>query len=83
MINSNIRFKTSTIRSNLCDYNDACILAKGTITVLNMAVAGVAVSNTNKKIDCVTEMNDDAQKSDIVMPMYNLIEYSDAYLKTS
>ena len=48
-----------------------------------MAVAGVAVSNTNKKIDFVTEMNNDAQKSDIVMPMYNLVECSDAYLKTS
>ena len=31
--NSNIRFKTSTIRSNLCDYSDAYILVKGTITV--------------------------------------------------
>ena len=37
--------------------------------------------------DCVTEINntqvDDAQKIDVVMPTYNLIEYSDAYLKTS
>ena len=37
--------------------------------------------------DCVTEINNtqvgDAQKIDVVMPTYNLIEYSDAYLKTS
>ena len=26
---------------------------------------------------------DDAQKTDIVIPMYNLTEYSDVYLKTS
>ena len=35
---------------------------------------------------CTTEINhtqeDDAQKIDIVLPMYNLIEYSGAYLKT-
>ena len=37
--------------------------------------------------DCITAINntqvDDAQKIDVVMPMYNLIEYSDAYSKTS
>ena len=37
--------------------------------------------------DCTTEINstqiDDAQKIDVVMHMYNLIEYSDAYSKTS
>ena len=32
---SNITFKTSMIRSNLCDYSDAYILIKGTITVTN------------------------------------------------
>ena len=47
--NSNIRFKTSIIRSNLCDYSDAYILVKRTITVTNAAAAGVAVNNTNKK----------------------------------
>ena len=47
--NSNIRFKTVTIRSTLSDYHDACTLVKGTITVPNMAVAGAAVNNTNKK----------------------------------
>ena len=35
--NSNIKFKTSMIRSKLCDYNDAYIFVKGTITVLNTA----------------------------------------------
>ena len=37
------------IRSNLCDYSDAYILFKGTITVQNTAAAGWAVNNTNKK----------------------------------
>ena len=83
--NSNIRFKTSMIRSNLCAYMDAYILIKGTIIVGNMAAAGAVVNNTNKKVvfkncapftDCITEINNtqvgDAQKTDIVMPMYNL-----------
>ena len=94
--NSNIRFKKSMIRSSLCDYSNPRILVKGTITVPNTTAAGVAVNNTNKKVifkncapftDCITEINniqvDDAQKTDTVMPMYNLIEYSDAYLKKS
>ena len=91
--NSNIRFKTSMIRSNLCDYSDAYILIKETITAPNTTAAGAAVNNTNKKVifkdcapftDCITEINntqvDDAQKIDIVM--YNLIEYNDAYSET-
>ena len=48
--NSNIRFKTSLIKSsNLCDYSDSYILAKETITVLNAAATGAAVINTNRK----------------------------------
>ena len=94
--NSYIRFKTSVIRSNFCGYSNAYILVKGTITVLNTSAAGAAVNNTNKKVrfkncawftDCITERNNtqvnDAQKTDVVMPMYNLIELSYTYLKTS
>ena len=39
------------IRSNLCDYSDAYILAKGTVTVSNTAAAGAAVNNTNEKVN--------------------------------
>ena len=48
--NSNIRFKTTMIRSSLCDYSDANILVKGTITIPNTATAGAAVNNTNKEV---------------------------------
>ena len=71
-------------------------LLRGTITVTNTVASGTAVNNTNNKIifknctpftDCITQMNntqvDDAQKTDLVIPMYNLIEYNDAYSKTS
>ena len=94
--NSNIRFKTSMIRSNLCNFSDAYILVKGTIIVPNTAAAGASVNNTNKRVilkncvpftDCITKINntqvDDAQDINIVIPMYNLIECSDPYLKAS
>ena len=47
--NSNIRFKTSMIRSNLCHYNNACILVKENIAVPNTAAVDAAVNNINKK----------------------------------
>ena len=42
------KFKTSMLRSSLCDYGDAYILVKGNITVNNKADAGAAANNTNK-----------------------------------
>ena len=99
-VGSQIKFKTTMLKSSLCDYSNAYILVKGTITVDNTAVAGAvagaAANNNNKKVifkncapltKCISEINntnvDDAKDPDIVMPMYNLIEYSPAYEKTS
>ena len=94
--NSEIKFKTTMLKSSLCDYSDAYILVKGTITVNNTAAADADANNTNKKVIfknfapftiCVSETNntivENAKDLDIVMPMYNLIEYSDNYSKTS
>ena len=94
--NNNIKFKTTMMRSSLYDYSDSYILVKGTIPVPNMTAAGAAVNNTNKKVvfkncvpftSCIIEINnkqvDYAEDIDILMPMYNLIEYSNAYSKTS
>ena len=93
--NKQIRFKTAMLRSSLCDYSDAYILVKGNVSVNNTAGAGAAANNTNKKVifkncapftNCVSKINnthiDNAEYIDIVMPMYNLIEYSDNYSKT-
>ena len=95
-VNSQIKFKTTMLKSSLCDYSDAYILVKGTISVSNKSVAAVAVNNNDKKVifkscapftNCISEINniqvDNAEDIDIVMPMYNLIEYSDNYAKTS
>ena len=49
-VNSQIKFKTTMIKSSLCDYSDAYILVKGTITVDNTAAAGADASSTNKKV---------------------------------
>ena len=43
--NSQIKFKTSILRSSLCDYSDAYILVKGTITVPNTAAVGAVPDN--------------------------------------
>ena len=84
------------LKSSLCDYSDAYILVKGTISASNTAAAGAAVNNDNRKVifkncapftNCISEINntqvDKAKDIDIVMPMYNLIEYSNNYVKTS
>ena len=95
-VNRQINFKTSMLKSSLCDYSDAYILVKGNISVNNTAAAGADANNTNKKVifkncapftNCISKINntqiDNAEYIDIVMPMYNLIEYSDNYSKTS
>ena len=94
--NEQIRFKTSMLRSSLCDYSDAYILVQGNIIVNNTADAGAAANNTGKKVifkncapftNCINKINntqiDNAEYIDIVMPMYNLIVYSNNYSKTS
>ena len=91
-----VKFKTTMLKSSLCDYSDAYILVKGTITVTNTAAADVDANNTNKKVifkncapftNCISEINntqvDNVKGIDKAMPMYNLIEYSDNYSKTS
>ena len=66
------------------------------MTVANTAADGTAANKTNKKVTfkncagftrCISRINntqiDEVQYIDVVMPMYNLIEYSDNYSKTS
>ena len=84
------------LRSSICEYSDKYILVKGSISVNNTAAVDADANNTNQKVifkncapftDCISKINntqvDNAKDIDIVMPMYNLIEYSDNYSKTS
>ena len=86
------------LKSNLCDFSDAYILVKGTITITGRGAdgatrqaderdKGVSFKNCAPFINCISEINntqiDNAKDIDIVMPMYNLIEHSNNYAKTS
>ena len=97
-VNSQIKFKTAMLKSSLCDYGDAYILVKGKITITGAgddAAArptderdkGVAFKNCAPFMNCSSEINntqiDNCKDIDIIMPTYNLIEYSDNYVKTS
>ena len=91
---SDIKFKSAILNSNLCDYADAYILVKGTITITGRGDdaatkqaderdKGVTFKNFAPFTKCRSRIGntdiDTAQDVDIVMPMYNLIEYSDNY----
>ena len=83
-----IKFETKVIKSNLCDYSDAYILVTGDITATGGdANTRVAFKNCAPFTKCKTHINDEhvdnADNLDIIMPMYNLIEYSDNYSDTS
>ena len=83
-----IKYDTRVLKPNLCDYAEAHILVDGTIRA--------AAANANTRLilkncapfnKCNLEINDEhvdtAENLDIVMPMYNLIEYSDNYQDSS
>ena len=89
--NKSIRFKTPMLRSSLCNYSDAYILVKGTITVTgnhprDRQNRPLILKNNALFVSCIARINgeliEDADDLDIVMPMYNLSEYSENYRKT-
>ena len=79
------------LRSDLCDFSDAYIVVKGTITVTNPNNAkrnkALTFKNNAPFITCILKTNevriDNAEDLDVVMPMYNLLEYSKNYTKTT
>ena len=86
------------LKSSLCDYGDTYVLVKGrkTITGAGADAAARQADKRDKEVifenfapffNCQTQINkteiDNAKDVDIVMPLYNLIEYSDNYSKTS
>ena len=97
-VNSQIKFKTTMLKSSLCEYSDVYILVKREITITGRGAdvaarqaderdKGVAFKNYAPFTNCISEINstqvDSAKDIDIVMPMHNLIEYSDNYAKPS
>ena len=97
-VNSQIKFKNTMLKSSLCDYSDAYILVKREITITGAGDdaagryaderdKGVVFKNCVPFTNCISEINntqiDNAKDIDIVMPMHNLIGYSNNYEKTS
>ena len=86
------------LRSDLCDYSDAYILVTGKCTVEADHIGAGVDENRDRKnrplilknnptfVSCISKINneliEDADDLDIVMPMYNLLEYSQNYRKT-
>ena len=91
-LNQNISFKISMLKSDLCDYSHAYIVLKRRITVKG----DNDVKTSNKKLTFKNNapftsyiskisiiFTDNAEDLDIVLPMYNLLEYSSNYFMTS
>ena len=79
------------LRSDLFDFSDAYIAVKGVLAVTNLDDGKrnkvVAFKNNAPFINCISKINgvkiDNAEDLDVVMPMYNLLEYSKNYRKTT
>ena len=90
-VNKEIRITTSMLRLNLCDFSNAYIVVKGDITVTepNNAKRNKSVAFKDKApfINCIQKINgvqiDNAEDLDFIMLMYNLLEYSKNYRKTT
>ena len=83
-----VKFETKVIKTNPCDYSDAHILVIGNITATGGdANTRVAFKNCAPFMKYITYTNDEhgdnADNLDIIMCMYNLIEYSENYSDTS
>ena len=87
-----VRFKTSMLRSDLCDYFDAYMWVKGKITVTDPNNNAnfdrrLTLKNNAPFISCISKINgelvENAKDLDIVIPIYNWLEYSKNYEKTS
>ena len=78
-----VKSETKVIKSNLCVYSDAYILVTRNITATRVD----AFKNCAPFTKCITHINDEhidnAGNIDIIMPMYNLIEYSNNHSDTS
>ena len=90
--NKEIRIKTSMLRSNSCQFSDAYIVVEGTITLeddnnANKRNKNLAFKNNALFINYISKTNgvkiDNAEDLDVVMLMYNLLEYSEKYRKTT
>ena len=77
------------LKADLCDFSDAYIVVKGTISVTNPNDAkrnkSVSLKNNAPFINCISKINDklidNAEDVRVIMSMYNLLEHSGNYKK--
>ena len=90
--NKEIRIKTLMLRSDLCDFRDTYIVVEGGITLegdndADKQNKNLAFKNNVPFINCISKINgvkiDNAEDLDVVIPIYNLLEYSENYRKTT
>ena len=87
IVNKGIRIKDSMSRADLCNFSDAYIVVKGNITVTEPKEAkrnkSAVFKNNDLFINCISKINgvqiDIAKDLDVIMPKYNLLEYSKDY----
>ena len=81
-----ITYNTEILKSILCDYNNAYISVRSDITVIDAPATQLALKHCTPFAKCITKIDetiDDAEDLDLVMPVYNLIEYSSNYSGTT
>ena len=86
-VGNEIIYNTEVLKSNLCDYNHAYNLVKGDTTIIEYQATQLPFKNCAPFTKYITKIDgttiEDAEGLDLVMPMYNLIEYSSNYSKTT
>ena len=91
-VDKEIRIKTSMLRSDLCNFNDAYVAVKGDITLegdndANKRNKNLTSKNNAPFSNCISKINgvkvDNADHLDVVMLMCNLLKYSKNYRKTT
>ena len=91
-VNKNVRFKASMLRPDLCDYSDAYIVVKGRINVTgtnnaNRGNKSLIFKNNSLFKSCISKINNtfinNAEDLDIVILIYNLLQFSDNYFMKS
>ena len=86
-VGNELIYNTEVLKSNFCDYDDAYILVKGDIAVTTAPATQASFENCAQFTKCIIKVDettiDDVEDLDLVLPMYNLIEYSSNYSETT
>ena len=85
--NYEITHNIEVLKPSFCDYNDPYILVRGDISFVGRGITQVAFKNCILFTKCITKTDGttigDAENLDLIMPMYNLLEYSSNYFETT